>query len=365
LVKRGSKPGVLATFHLEETRDYLRNLAQLQAAEDHDRTLDQLHVSFVGGNMWAKFLNRTGISGEEMLLTDTGASHLASEVLPSRFFAGLKELALTDEQGAKLATMAWAKFAQKANTPRMVRTIKMQVNGQTHRAIRSCHSSTYAPYSNLQFVEDLLSNAGEFAQLPVLDWRVTDGAMRLRFAGCEASGIELNKPVTLLECWNSEIGARRVGLRGGMWRLACTNGMGHWDNKQEFSWIHRGDASRIQGGVRNAFENLLTSARGVVDAYNQALNVSIDDAFLWLEQEMQRGEVSARAVVEAQAALKDPTTTPGGTLASVVDAITLIAHTTTDDLIAQYEMENLASSILRRGLSLSLKYGGDRILVEA
>ena len=293
-----------------------------------------------------------------MLLTSAGASDLAGEVLPSRFFAGLKELAQTDEQGAKLATMTWAKFAQKATTPKMVRTVKMQVNGQTHRAIRSCHSPTYAPYSHLQFVEDMLDNAGEFAKLPVLDFRVTDSAMRLRFAGCDAGEIEVNKPITMIEAWNSEIGSRKVGLRGGMWRLTCTNGMGNWDNRSDFAWRHSGDSGRIQNGVRNAFENLLTSARGIVEAYGQALSIGIDDAFAFMEQELQKGEATARFIVEAQGALQHATTTPGGNLASVVDAITLVAHMTTEDLQVQFEMENLASGILRRGLTTGLRNGG-------
>lgn len=363
LVNKGSKKGVLATTTLEEARDHLRKLSNLQAAQDHERSLDQLHVSFLNGHMEARFLNRNGIDSEPMLLTEVGAGQLAREVLPSRFFAGLRELAQMDPSGEKLATMSWAKFSSKAETQRLVRTINVNVNNTVHRAIRSCHSQGYAPYSNLQFVEDMLSHAGEFASLPVLNWNVTDSVMRIRFAGCENGQIELNKAVPMVEAWNSEVGLRRVGLRGGMFKLICTNGMGHWDEKKEWNWIHRGDSERIQVGVRSAFEDLLTSANGVVDAYQKALETSIDDAFRWLEVEMNRGEATKRSVVSAQMALNDPTTTPGGNLASVVDAITLIAQDE-GDLIAQLELEMLASNILRRGLSESLKNGG-RILVAA
>ena len=363
LVSKGAKKGVLATTRLEEARDHLRRLSALQDAEDHERSLDQLHVSFTNGHMEARLLNRNGIEDAPMLVTDVGAGQLARDVLPSRFFGGLRDLATMDPHGEKLATMAWAKFATKASKPRLLRTINVTVDKQVRRAVRSCHSQGYAPYSNLQFVEDMLSHAGEFASLPVLHWTVTDSVMRIRFAGCEGGQIELNKATPMIEAWNSEVGLRRVGLRGGMFKLVCTNGMGHWDEKKEWNWIHSGNADRIQVGVRSAFEDLLVSARGVVDAYQTALDTSIDDAFRWMEMEMGRGEVSQRTVVAAQMALNDPTTTPGGKLASVVDAITLIAQEE-GDLIQQYELEKLASSILRRGLSESLRNEG-RILVPA
>ena len=363
LVNKGSQKGILATTHLEEARDHLRRLTKLQDAEDHERSLDQMHVSFIGGRMQARFLNRNGIDGKEMLVTDVGAGQLARDVLPSRFFAGLKTLATMDANGEKLATMAWAKFASKAEAPRLVRTININDGNEVRRAVRSCHSQGYAPYSNLQFVEDMLSHGGEFASLPVLNWNVTDSVMRIRFAGCEGNQIELNKAVPMVEAWNSEVGLRRVGLRGGMFKLICTNGMGHWDDKKEWNWIHSGDAKRIQIGVKSAFEDLLVSARGVVDAYQQALETSIEDAFRWMEIEMNKGEATKRSVVSAQMALTDASTTPGGKLASVVDAITLIAQDE-GDLIAQLELEMLASNILRRGLSESLKNGG-RILLPA
>ena len=364
IVSKGSKPGQLVTFHLEEARDYLRKLTAAQNPVDHDRSLNQLHIGFSNGHMEGRFMNQKGLDETRYLLTETGAQHLAKEVLPTRFFSGLKELARMDETGEKLATMTWAKFGAKADSPRMLRTVNVSVNGQSHRAIRSCHSQGYAPYSNLQFVEDLLDNAGDFAQYPVLDWKVSDSVMRLRFAGCGETGIELNKPVPMLECWNSEVGMRRVGLRGGMFKLVCTNGCGHWDDKKEFSWIHRGDSSRIQNGVKNAFEDLLVSAKGVVNAYQQALDVSVDDMFAWMEREMNKGEASTRQVIAAQTALNHPTTTPGATLASAVDAITLIAQDESD-LIASYELERLAAEILRRGLSQALRQGNNRIMVEA
>ena len=369
LVHQGSQRGLLSTTHLETVRDYLRKLEKLQEPLDHERSLDQLHVSFENGHMTARLLKHDGISRDIMEVSDHGASQLAREVLPSRFFPGLRDLAVMDQQGSKLATLAWAKFASRATKPRLVRTVRMNLGStkepDVRRVVRSCHSQSYGSYSNLEFVQDMLDHAGDFAHMPILDWHVSDTVMRLRFAGLEdpQQEIALHEPVPMIEAWNSEVGLRRVGLRGGMWKLVCTNGMGHWNDKKEWNWIHRGDAARIQTGVRSAFEDLLTTAHGVVSAYQQALDVAIDDAFAFLEEELGvRSAVPERVVQAAQKALTDPLVTEGGSLASAVDAITLVAQE--ESVLLQYDLEREAARILHRGLSHASRNNG-RIIIDA
>ncbi len=368
LVRRGSEKGVLSTFHLEEVRDYLAKLNRLQDPVDHERTLDQFHVDFSKGHMEAFWLGPSGREETTFRFTDIGASSTQSYVLPGHFFKGLKQLAKMDEHGAKLSTMVWAKFARKhSSTPRKVRTIRMKVDGEIERVVRATVSQTYATYSNLEFVQDILDHAGDYANLPVLDWRVTDSGMRLRFAGLdnELFGLAnldqsalLEEPIPMIEAWNSEVARRKVGLRGGMWKLDCTNGLGHWNSQTEYNWIHRGDAERIRSGVQNAFTNLTTSAMGVVEAYKEAMDIGIDNAFVWLEQELGlMPAVPERVTKGAQAALSDATTTPGGMLASVIDAITLAAQSE-DDMFTQYEVERAASRLLSKGRALALKNGG-------
>lgn len=353
LVKRGSKPGSLSTMHLEEVRDYLGKLQEKQHPMDAERSLNQLHVSFLGQRMTARFLSPSGIESDEMLVSSHGAQHLAQQVLPSRFFAGLRALAGMDEQGEKLATVTWAKFASQQDKPRMVRTVNVKTDTGTQRMIRSVHSQDYGAYSNLEFVQDLLDNANELTAKPVIDFCVTDGAMRLRFAADE---IELHKPVRMFEAWNSEVGLRRVGLRGGMWKLVCTNGMGNWDDTAEYNWIHRGNAERIRSGVQSAVTNLSTSAAGVVDAYKRAMDVAIDDAYVWMERELNMLQFTQDRINKAKQALTDPTTTPGFTLASAVDSVTLIAQQETD-LFVQEQMEHIAAKMLSRNLVLARSNG--------
>ena len=263
--------------------------------------------------------------------------------------------------------MVWDKFAGTKEKVRMIRTINMRVGEETRRVIRSCHSQEYAAYSNLEFVQDMLDHAEDYSELPVLDWRVTDTGMRLRFAAIDAPtavlrhwdpSALLDQPIPMIEAWNSEVGCRRVGLRGGMWRLVCTNGMGHWDDNREWKWIHRGKASRIQDGVRSAFEDLFTTANGVVDAYKTALDVSIDDAYLWMERELTKGgRATKKQITASQAGLTHPTTSAGGTLGSVVDAITLAAQSE-PDIFSQYELERTASYAMQRGLAAALHSNG-------
>lgn len=353
LVKNGSKPGQLATLHLEEVRDHLRAMSTRQDPRDDERTLNQLHVSFDNKRMTARWLTPSGLAPETMVVSATGAQHLAQQVLPPRFFSGLRTLAHIDDQGGKLATMAWAKFAQACETPRMVRTVNIRLDDKAVRMVRSVHSQDYSPYSHLSFVEDLLAHGDSLTSKPVVEFMVTDSAMRLRFALDE---IELRTPVRMFEAWNSEVGLRRVGLRGGLWKLICTNGMGGWDNNTEYNWVHRGSADRIRRGVASAMQNLSVTASGVVDAYKKALDVAIEDAYVWMERELLMMQVSGDRADRVKQALTDPTTTPGFTLASAVDSLTLVAQQE-NDIFVQEALESAAAKMLHRNLILAQGQG--------
>lgn len=357
LISQGTRPGQPTTLHLEEVRDTLAKIHEKQAPEDIERSLDQLHVSFENGVMTARLLTPQGPSEKVYRVSQHGASLLAREVLPAGFWAGLRTQAGGDIAGQRLATLNWAYFARQGDRkPRMIRTINTGLNKQVVPLIRSCHSQGYAPYSNLEFVQDILDNGGEFANMPVLDFKLSDSYFRLRIADSPSGELPLHQPVPMFELWNSEVGLRRVGLRGGLFKLVCTNGAGHWDDKTEYNWIHRGSADRIKSGVRSAFENVRVASSGVLDAYNRALDVGIDNAYQWLEESLLGAGVSAARTEEIKVALTHETTTPGLNLASCIDAVTLIAQQ--DDLAGQYELERIASSLLHRGLNSALQHGG-------
>ena len=152
LVKRGSKPGSLSTMHLEEVRDYLGKLQEKQHPMDAERSLNQLHVSFLGQRMTARFLSRR--HRERQSWSAARCQHRAAGSA-SRFFAGLRALvAWTNRR--ELATVTLAKFASQQESA-LVRPSTSR--RQPHSSmIRSVHPGLGA-YSNLEFVQDLLDNA--------------------------------------------------------------------------------------------------------------------------------------------------------------------------------------------------------------
>ena len=359
---KGASRGVLSTLRLEEVRDHLRLLHRLQQPEEHDRSFAQTHLSFDGGRVYAQFLTPTG-PGERMLVHQTAYGQMASNLLPARGGGYLLDQAALGEKAEAVSTLSWAMFSRGDDKPRTFRSMLTRdpATNQPIRMIRSQHSQGYAPYDNLRFVQDLLDHAPDVRDLPVLQYHLTDGAMRLRFALRPGDEIALREPVPMLEAWNSEVGRRSVNLAGGIWKLVCTNGMGSWERGAEWAWRHYGNSDRISSGVRSAVEETRTTAIGVLDAYGKALDVAIDDAAAWLERELTREKAPAVFVARAQAALTDETTTPGGLLASAVDAVTLAAQST-DDLLAQAEYEAFAARILRRGLTTAQN---GRIAIEA
>lgn len=363
LFNQGCKPGEVQTTRLEAVRDLLGKQRELQDPKDMDRSFSQMHLSYQDGRVTAQMLSQAGLDPEVMLVHDNAYRQMSTTLLPARFGAGLLAQSAMGEMGEKLSTMSWALWSKENTTPRMFRTVRTKdQDGSVRRVIRSQHSQGYAVYDNYQFVQELLDNAPELAEMPVLDFRVTDTGMRLRFSTDGSEHFELRKPVPIIEAWNSEAGRRRTVLNAGMWMLICTNGMQSWDSKSEFAWRHFGDTSRISDGVASAISEIQTSASGVVAAYNSALDIAIDDAFGFMERELKREGLTKDQIGKAQKALDHEWTTPGGVLASAVDATTLIAQEF--DMFQQNTIERAAARMLRRGRAEALSNGG-RIRVSA
>ena len=362
LFSRGATRAKLDTTCLEEVRDLLKKQRDLQEPKDFDRSFSQLHLSYRGGRVTAQFLSPDGAQGEKMLVHDNAYRQMSSTLLPARFGQGLLAQAGMGDTGEKLSTMSWALWSQQNSTPRMLRSVLTRDGEKVQRMVRSQHSQGYAVYDNFSFVQDLLDNAPDLGEMAVLDFRVTDTGMRVRLAGVPKDQIELKVPVPMLELWNSEAGRRRTVLSGGMWKLWCTNGCGTWDSKSEFAWRHFGNTERIRDGVASAIGEIRTAASGVVEAYTQALDVAIDDAFAFMERELKREGLTKEQIGLAQGALTDETTTPGSRLASTVDAVTLIAQEF--DLFDQSNIERAAARMMRRGQAEALRTGGRIVMAS-
>jgi hypothetical protein len=361
----------MSTMHLNDVREALQRITELSNPKDYQRPLSDLSVSFRDKTMRCRWSPDDPV----MRLTDVGASQLQQAILPGHFFKGLKQLVHMDEQGADLAGAVWKKFADRVtNTDLEVRTSLIKVaspkepKGEVFRVVRSVVSSEYAKYSNLQFVEDIIENAGEYANLPVIDWWLTDNGMRIRFAAIDdptyglmhfdTSGTN-HAPLPMIEVWNSETKCSKVVLRGGMYKLICSNGMCHWSAASEKTWIHRGSDERIKEGVAQAFKNLIRTANQVCSAYAEAVDIEVTNPIGWMSKQMvDEGVKNEGWIKEAVSALNDPTTTPGLNLASIVDAITLIAHARGRDMFDGKELEHVAARILDKGRTAAKANGG-------
>ena len=171
---------------------------------------------------------------------------------------------------------------------------------------------------------------------------------------------ELNKPMPIIEAYNSEAGRRSTILTAAIWKLICTNGMQTFNEKDTFRWIHSGNVQRIADGVASAVENLQTKARGVVKLYNEALDVSIDNAFAFMTRELKKEKLTKEQIDSATAAIGHEWNAPGESLATVIDATTLIAQQF--DMFEQANIERAAARMMQRGLAAA---DNGRILVNA
>jgi len=128
LAHRGCERGKLSTLRLEEVRDHLVKLERLTQPEDVTSSLSRLHVNIARRPVQAWWTTTTG--SEPLLFTRTGLSQMASTVLPSRFYPGLRKLAELDVHGGDLANSVWEKFASRQVDDVVVRIVSMKLSKQ-------------------------------------------------------------------------------------------------------------------------------------------------------------------------------------------------------------------------------------------
>lgn len=357
LLNEGSVRGVFQGKTIEEMRDQLRQISERQDVKDTIRPLNQVAVKFRAGQAEAYFINKNSTDGP-YLFTRNGLANLARDILPRHgypFIQAFLDDTLNDEPdpnsgmraSEKLATLIFNHANRNKADRMLVRTCAMKVNGNSVRVIRSCHSKHYAPYSNLEFVQDVLDNIGSPENYKIAQVKLTDNAMRLRMIDTkDLEKLDVKMPLPMVELWNSEVGLRRVGMISGTFRLVCTNGMGSFTDKSEYTWMHRGSTERIRGQVKDAFENLYTESNSVVAAYRRALDTALNDAMAELDRRVAKPDLSEAQRKRIETALTDPTSNTG-TYAGLLDAITLAAQSESS-ILEQWNMERTAGLMLRQ-----------------
>lgn len=340
---------------LESVRDKMRSWHKAMDPVDHSFPLSMYHFDFDNGTICA--FNKSDKTKTPLYFTRKGFRDVAGYMLPTYGANFIESQSALGEYGRKVSKLNLNLWAAKQEAFRMQRTVRMRLpDGSIGRVIRSQHSTNYAQFDNYPFIE-LLLNDPTLNKLQVVSASVQPTAMSLRFAMEPIERIELNKPVGMFELRNSETGNASSSITYGLWKLICHNGMTSWQKDSTVKWRHYGDSSRIEEGVRNAMVTFRSQASGMKEQYNQALEVAIDREVLWLENELKGLGASESFIDRVEQALDHETSSERGTLANVVDGITLAAQgnfmledNSKADLIDQWNLESMASRIMERGL---------------
>jgi len=352
--------------HLEDVRDYLRKIEARQNPQDVRAKITEFDLDLSVRPVVAHFTNNA-LGGSQLLMTRNALSQLRKHVLPSgKFFDGLKELAVMGEDGGKLATQVWHKFARHNDRHLVFRAVLMKLGNEVRPVVRASVTDRYAKYSNLQMVEDLLSRQ-ETRVKPVLSWTVTDNVMRLRFSTID----ELEKvmaqfdndyyhkhPIPVFDMWNSETGCRSVVMKSGLYHVVKQTGLGFWSERGNVSWPHQGSSFRLPSNVTARLAEVTGAADELLQAYSQASTVIVEDPKGWVASRLSKyPNVPDRVLAAVKKALDNDAMTTDNSLSAVVDAVTLAAKEERD-ITFQETLESISGSILRAGLDIAMDNNG-------
>jgi len=366
VVLGGERNKIQAGLTLEGLRDKVRSWSRAQDRVDHSFPLNMFHFGFDEGTATLSLKKASGGLEAPMYFTRHGFGQVARELMPNRGGLHMEETVRKFEKvGQKMASLYMNLWASGSEKPRMLRTMRTKMpNGDVVRVARSLHSTSYAVYDNAQFIDDLLSS--DLGNAHVLSFSMADNGMRLRFATQQLNEITRNKPIPMYEAWNGETGLCKTHLKAGVYKEICTNGLKAFVSNKAWNWRHYGDPTRIQQGVSDALHTLRLEADGLLRQYNRSLETTIDDAYGWMEAELARHkDISSGFVDRVTMAMKDPTSSERGTLANVIDGVTLAAQhiledKSTSDLLEQDFFERIAGDLMQRGLKAA---NGGKILV--
>lgn len=341
---------------LEQVRDYNRKREELSQPEDITAKPSEVTMTFGPGGAHVRFLTPRGPT-EPLRLLKPAFQQMAREVLPAHGGGFMLKSAALDNRSLPMITALWAMHAKECDRPMTYRTQLARVDGRVERVVRAMVTPTYAPYRHSAMLDAALGAVGN---LSVVEARVADTVMQVRVIDPGADGFLLGRAVKTVMLYNSETGHRSAIVKGGMFTLVCTNGMGSWGDHSETRWRHVGDPQRIRREMPAAMRGAAEAMDGVLRTYRQAIDIFIDDVAKWAELELKRKNVSTRLIEQVKVGMKDSTSSKYGSLAGVVDGVTLIAQQQKFD--TQDLLEDIAADLLRRGVRQAQ---GDKIKVLA
>lgn len=376
LIRRGTQPDatILHTEELKSVAQLLETIQKKQQVCDRAIPLTHLRPTFTGGQMRLNVDSQSRYHKDlpnPMPVFTHAASHWHALVLPPKFWSGFKRLAALNPA---LASKVWDEFAQATSGKVVVARTAMIRNerGLPVRALRAVVSTVYAPYSHYQLVRDILDHSGHFGKLPVLDWWLTDAGIRIRFLGIDPAtsafarfdpkSVLMGKTLPVIDVWNSETKHRTVGVAAGLLNLTTLSGLGHWDSGMSHAWQHRGSPAKIRQALGQAFKDSTVAAQEIAQVYDDSGSYVVTDPEKWLRSYLTKHRLQTEGLPSnlldiVLANLSSPDVTPGGKLATLVDAMTIAASACSNMYTAD-KVEKAASRLMRFGWLAAQKTNG-------
>tara|TARA_R110002110_G_scaffold10631_4_gene52536 strand:+ start:22915 stop:24195 length:1281 start_codon:yes stop_codon:yes gene_type:complete len=335
-------------------------------AKDIDRELRLVSLSFVDSVPYGTVIGRHG-TDMKLPLTKTALQGLLS-FTPGLNYRDMDAHWATNELGEKITSALFSHCALSQNRDIMIRTADRADVGTVIRSVHGSGSgASYSPYSNSRMLDGILNNASEFAEAPVLSMELYDDYMRLRLATptktnngyqqMKPNDMELRKPIGTVNLKNSSTGKSAVVAEGGIWTLICTNGIVRYTVEARKTRKHVGDMRRLDEWYHGAIESILTSQYGILDQYEAALSVHVDNISEWTKQALEAARSAGRynflsdGLIDkvVKQGLHDDTTPQNNSVAQAAQAISLVAQSNSS-FENEMLMEELADWTLRRGL---------------
>ena len=283
LLESRQERGTLLPRTIDTLLTSLGDLNAQLAPSDEVRPFDQASLRYVDGKAAFAFRNEDGSWSLPQGLTSHAYRQLATKVLGAGGLKFIEAQRATDETGEKLATINWMERLSHAGSRGLFRS--MQFPGQDFRTIRGVLSGSDRGFTtnldNIDIVQ-LLASTPSFRELPLLSWRVTPDAMRIRgllnpedAAKFDSSGrptdpdlVRSRIPVPMFEIGNGEVGQSSVWLGEGMYTYSCLNGQGGYgDSRFIQRWAHTGGNDRgekIKSALGDAVKSARVSSAGLV-----------------------------------------------------------------------------------------------------
>lgn len=342
---------LISNFRATEGRNSTESLPRVAARlsliqgaqdpQDYHVYLPEVEVLFNNGTMFMDLPQ----AAQRFRLSTLAASQWASNILPRGYWTGTKQLARLPG-GGPIATAAWQKFAERKargndRCERVIRTVRMRINGQAYRVVRAVVSTTYTRYAHTDFVK-ALSESSRFDELPVLFWALTDTSLRLQFMCTDLNeqlfsaydeSFASTNPVPIVTASNSEVGAGSIRLKGGLYlQVPGTQGcyVGHWGK----GWArqHRGDLAKVSGQVRDQWGLLQGMAEETRRAYRAATSEMVEAPFQKLLEVLGEATEATQALAAEELKKRVDAAELAGqerqvTIADIVDSLAVAAET--------------------------------------